>query len=196
MVTAPHAPAATPRRPPVWNLPNILTLSRLPLALVLFACIELRAWFAALAVFAAAAITDWLDGHLARTRGQTSAFGRTFDPLTDKVLVCGAFIFLLPVPAAGIGAWMVTVVVGREMLITGLRGYLEQQGAAFGADILGKLKMLLQCMVLIGTFLALGLAPGAAWLGRVNLVLLYAMLAATLLSAAQYVVKAWVLLRD
>src|SRR6516164_3142135 len=139
------APTTSARPPSVYTLPNGLTLARLVLAVVLFACIAAAWWLTGLVVFAAAAVTDWLDGHLARKHGSASAFGRNFDPLVDKVLICGAFIFLLPVDGAGLAPWMVTVVVARELIITGLRSFFEAQAASFGADWLGKLKMGLQC---------------------------------------------------
>src|SRR5262245_41698861 len=122
MATAPPTPV---RHPPVFNLPNGLTLARLLLAGVLFGCIAVEWWLVGLVVFAVAAVTDWLDGYLARKQGLASAFGRNFDPLVDKVLICGAFIFLLPVAGAGLAPWMVTVVVARELIITSLRSYLE-----------------------------------------------------------------------
>src|SRR5205823_621360 len=134
----PHHLTASPSpvlpRPPVLNLPNLLTTARLGLAVILFVCIAQAWWLAGAATFALAAVTDWLDGYLARKQGLASAFGRNFDPLVDKVLVCGAFIFLLPVPGSGLAPWMVTVVVGRELVITGLRSFLETQTAHLGAD--------------------------------------------------------------
>src|ERR1700757_3558467 len=132
-------------RPPVLNLPNLLTGARFVLALVLFALISYEAWGWCIVVFALATLTDWLDGYLARKQGLTSTLGRNLDPLVDKVLICGAFIFLVPVSGAGIYAWMVTVVVSRELIITSLRSFLENRGATFGADWLGKIKMVLQC---------------------------------------------------
>src|SRR5262245_30349397 len=101
MATAPPAPA----RQSVLNLPNALTSARLGLAVVLFVCIDAGWWLIGLAVFAAAAVTDWLDGYLARKQGIAGPFGRNFDPLVDKVLICGAFIFLLPVAGAGLTPW-------------------------------------------------------------------------------------------
>ena len=70
------------------------------LAVVLFVLIAVESWLWCLVVFALAALTDWLDGYLARLQGQTSALGRILDPLVDKVLMCGAFIFLLPLGSA------------------------------------------------------------------------------------------------
>src|SRR3954469_18526370 len=108
----------TPRQPPVFNLPNQLTAARFFLGIVLFGLIEYHLWIWCIVVFARAAVTDWLDGYLARLQGLTSTLGRNLDPLVDKVLICGAFIFLVPVRNAGIEPWMVTVVVGRELIIT------------------------------------------------------------------------------
>src|SRR5437763_12166672 len=146
---------ATPERPQVFNLPNQLTAARFVLAIVLFALIEVEQWIACIVVFALAAVTDWLDGYLARKQGLISTLGRNLDPLVDKVLVCGAYIFLLPVPHSDLTAWMVTVVVARELIITGLRSFMENRGATFGADWLGKVKMGLQCGALFAIFVAL-----------------------------------------
>src|SRR5438876_10625439 len=132
------ATAAPKREPPVFNLPNQLTALRLVLGLVLFACIDQHLWIVSIVIFALAATTDWLDGYLARKQGLVSTLGRNLDPLVDKVLVCGAYIFLLPVHGAGLTAWMVTVVVARELIITGLSSFMENRGATFGADWLGK----------------------------------------------------------
>src|SRR5438552_13765879 len=129
---------ATPERPQVFNLPNQLTAARFVLAIVLFALIEVEQWIACIVVFALAAVTDWLDGYFARKQGLVSTLGRNLDPLVDKVVICGAFIFLLTEPRAGLVPWMVTVVVARELIITSLRSFLEHQGATFGADWLGK----------------------------------------------------------
>src|SRR6516165_4332768 len=144
-------------RPGVFNLPNQLTAARLGLAIVLFFLIAGESWLWCVVVFAVAALTDWLDGYLARKQGLTSALGRVFDPLVDKVLICGAYIFLLGVPqdAAGLQPWMVTVVVARELIITGLRSFMENRNVSFGADWLGKLKMVLQCAALFAIFIAL-----------------------------------------
>jgi CDP-diacylglycerol--glycerol-3-phosphate 3-phosphatidyltransferase len=191
-------PPAAPS--PLWNVPNLLSLSRVPLAVVLFVLIDRGAWPAALAVFAAACLTDWLDGWWARRYGPLTAVGRALDPLTDKVLVCGAFVYLIPVPAAGIDPWMVVVVVGRELLVTGLRGMVEAAGKAFGADRFGKLKMGLQCAAVVAVLVvewvrAAGPAEALAALEPARAVLVWAMLAATVGSGVQYVAKAVRLLR-
>jgi CDP-diacylglycerol--glycerol-3-phosphate 3-phosphatidyltransferase len=168
---------------------------------MLFACIVYGQWLAGLIVFLVATATDWLDGWWARKYGPLTLVGRNLDPLADKVLVCGAFIYLIPVEQAGILPWMVTVVVCHELLVTGIRGMVEAAGKKFGADWFGKLKMALQCAVLIGVFLIAwlrtlgGTSDALAVLEPVQLVLLWAMLAATVGSGIQYVVKAARLLR-
>src|SRR5262245_300879 len=114
----------TQKEPPVINLPNVLTASRLVLGLFLFWLIHDEHWVACITIFAAAAVTDWLDGYLARRQGLTSTLGRNLDPLVDKVVICGAFTFLLTTRNSGVAPWMVTVVVARELIITSLRSFL------------------------------------------------------------------------
>jgi CDP-diacylglycerol--glycerol-3-phosphate 3-phosphatidyltransferase len=193
----------TPHRPPVFNLPNQLTAARLGLALVLFALIARESWLWCIVVFAVAAGTDWLDGYLARKQGLTSTLGRNLDPLVDKVLICGAYIFLLPYgsPDGWLLPWMATVIVARELIITSLRSFLENRGAVFGADWLGKLKMGLQCAALFGIFVFLQVreaetSPTGEWFfATMRDGLVYSMLAATALSGLQYLGRAALLLR-
>jgi len=203
----------TSRRSPIFhpsinNLPNQLTAGRLGLAIVLFILIAGRGWIAnnwlwCNLVFALAAFTDWLDGYLARKQGLTSTLGRNLDPLVDKVLTCGAYIFLLEVPdlETGLWPWMVTVVVARELIITGLRGFMEQLGANFGADWLGKIKMGLQCATLTGIFTYLECKDAGCneavvyFLLVVRNSLIYGMVAATALSGLQYLWRAAALLK-
>jgi CDP-diacylglycerol--glycerol-3-phosphate 3-phosphatidyltransferase len=129
----------------VFNVPNQLTTLRLVLAVVLFVLVELRWYGESTAVFLVAALTDWLDGYWARKYGQVTTLGRIFDPFVDKFIICGTFIFLAATPGSGMVAWMAVLVVGREMLVTALRGYIEQHGGDFSAKMSGKLKMLFQC---------------------------------------------------
>jgi CDP-diacylglycerol---glycerol-3-phosphate 3-phosphatidyltransferase len=183
-------------RSELLNVPNLLSLSRVPLAAVLCWAITAEWWLVGLVTFAAAAFTDWLDGWWARKFNQLSAVGRALDPLTDKVLIASAFIFLIPVEAAHIHPWMVAVIVVREILITGLRGIVEATGKKFGADWFGKLKTVLQCAVLIGVLLTLTLKandwltvalPTLDW---VVTGLLWVTVLSTVLSGCQYFVRA------
>ena len=106
--------------------------------------------------------TDWLDGYIARRWKLGTALGPHFDPLADKVLNCGAFIFLLPS-----GGGLARSVDGgghllRELIITSLRSFMETAGSKFGADWLGKLKMVLQFAALIAIFSMLMMPRGPA----------------------------------
>jgi CDP-diacylglycerol--glycerol-3-phosphate 3-phosphatidyltransferase len=194
-------------REPVLTIPNVLTFSRFFLALVLFVLISYANWIGCIIVFTLAAITDWLDGYIARKQGVLSTLGRNLDPLVDKVLVCGAYVFLMPFGHAQgwMTAWMVTLVVGREMVITGIRSFLENQGAKFGADWLGKVKMVLQCIALFAIFIVMEaghvteagepISADLRWMEWCRDILIYTMLAATLLSGLQYLWRAAMLFR-
>lgn len=107
-------------------------------------------------LFIVVAVSDVLDGYLARRGNHITAFGRIADPFVDKVLVLGAMIFLAVMPWSKpwFPAWMVVVILSREFLVTGLRGYIESLGREFPADWFGKVKMLTQCFA-IGTVVGL-----------------------------------------
>lgn len=155
------------------HIPNLLTMLRLALAAVFFVVLafyqvgndQARLLIPAIVLFILAALTDWLDGLLARRWEVESKFGRIMDPFCDKVLVIGALCFLagpgfaLPdieeysgVPngvqnVSGVYPWMVVVIIARELLVTGIRGAMEGTGHKFGANLWGKLKMILQAIV-------------------------------------------------
>lgn len=150
-------------RPQVWNVPNTLTAVRLALSIVVFVLIPLQLFLAAMIVFLITASTDWIDGYWARKYGQVTQLGRIFDPFADKIAICGTFIFLSAQSGSGIAAWMSVVVVGRELLVTALRSFLEQRGADFSASFAGKLKMVFQCAAVVVSLLALHLAQAEGW---------------------------------
>lgn len=182
---------AEPAVPSFWNVPNTLTVGRLALAVVVFALIAYEQWLAALAVFGLAALSDALDGYLARRLNQVTPLGRQLDPLVDKVIVAGAYIYLLTVDGTGLYPWMVTAVVIRELLIQGLRSHLEGRGQAFGAKTAGKVKTVFQCLSISAILLALSARPetGSPWLlGRDALTWLA--VGMTLYSGFGYVVSA------
>jgi CDP-diacylglycerol--glycerol-3-phosphate 3-phosphatidyltransferase len=137
------------------NVPNKITLTRLFLSIGLFVLLEwiggtgdgIR-WVIPFALFTLAAGTDWIDGYLARRLGQVTAFGRILDPLADKVVISGVLILTLTYPETRmhVPAWLVLLVVGREFLVSGLRGYLEGKGEPFGAGWSGKAKFFAQAI--------------------------------------------------
>jgi len=188
----------------VFNLPNQLTSLRLILSIVLFGFITWDYYLVGMVLFIIAAGTDWLDGYFARKYGQVTTLGRILDPFADKVIVCGTFIFLIAVPVMakvpyGLRAWMVVVIVGRELLVTALRSFIEDRGSDFSAKMAGKLKMVLQC-VAAGTALfylsyddPLKAAPYWCW--ALLVVSLWSAVLLTVYSGVGYVVAAVRLLR-
>ncbi len=198
-------PAPRPLHADALNLPNCITVSRLVLAFVLFAMISYGGmWVAAAVVFAIAAATDAVDGYLARRYGLVTTLGRILDPFVDKIIVCGAFIFLLPYgtlmganePRSGIGPWMTLIIIGREMFITGLRSILEQQGKDFSASMSGKIKMVTQCLAVAASLLSMSSALNVAWFTFVRDVLLWLAVGFTLGSGVLYIRRAAGLLRS
>lgn len=149
------------------TLPNILTLSRLGLALLMIAALTLSFPFAktlALLIFILAGMTDYFDGYLARTRYGVSAFGQLMDPLTDKVLICSAFVALVELRV--VASWIVVTIIAREFLVTGLRLLAATDGQIIDAGRWGKHKMIWQIAGVSALLLALSiqydLLPGAA----------------------------------
>jgi CDP-diacylglycerol---glycerol-3-phosphate 3-phosphatidyltransferase len=139
----------------IVNVPNLLTAARFVLAVVVFVLIPLGHYAAATIVFVLAAGTDWIDGWWARKYGQVTKLGRIFDPFVDKIIICGTFTFLAAETGSGILPWMAVVVMGREMLVTAIRGVIEQQGGDFSANFSGKLKMVFQCVAVVASLVAL-----------------------------------------
>lgn len=140
------------------NLPNYITLTRICSVPVLIWILSSsrfalgvhgeREWLAS-AVFIAASITDGLDGYLARRRHQITTMGMLLDPLADKLLIAAAFITLVQLNPRVVPAWMAVVIIGREFLVSGLRSIAAQQGFTIDASDLGKVKMVVQIVVVV-----------------------------------------------
>lgn len=183
------------------NLPNAITISRLFLSFVLFALIQMgNHWLWAAGLFVFAVATDVLDGWIARRYQLITQLGRILDPFVDKFITSGTFLFLLPVTKqSGVDPWMVVIVLGREMLVTSLRGFLEQRGADFSASASGKFKMFLQCAAATAALLSMHPPVASYALGPVSFlivrdVLLWTMVAVTVWSGYIYVQRAIVIL--
>tara|TARA_B110000438_G_scaffold220383_1_gene213442 strand:- start:2994 stop:3668 length:675 start_codon:yes stop_codon:yes gene_type:complete len=153
--------SATPTKPTaILNAPNLITLTRFALSIVVFALMSYGFYYASFWIFVIAASTDWVDGYVARRTSQVTQLGRILDPFCDKIIICGAYI-LIAIHTAKLGdanwsmitGWMAVVVVGRELLVTMLRGYIEQLGGDFSANMSGKLKMVFQCIAVGGCLL-------------------------------------------
>jgi CDP-diacylglycerol--glycerol-3-phosphate 3-phosphatidyltransferase len=154
------------------NVPNTLTLLRVFFAVIVFTLLALHRYDLALLFFLLASATDFLDGWWARHFKQITVFGRVMDPFADKLLVCGVFICLVAIPEMVsdkadypawlmLQPWMVIVIIGRELLVTSLRAFIEGTGGDFSAKWVGKLKMVLQCAAIILALLYL--SGGAEW---------------------------------
>ncbi len=136
------------------NLPNVLTLFRIaiiPPMVVILTMPSRRAAFTAAALFAIASVTDWLDGYLARRMEIVTVMGKFLDPIADKLMVTAALIMILPMGRAP--AWMVLIIIGREIIITGLRGIASTEGIVISASNLGKYKTIFQIVAILGLLL-------------------------------------------
>ncbi|MBM3968966.1 MAG: CDP-diacylglycerol--glycerol-3-phosphate 3-phosphatidyltransferase [Planctomycetes bacterium] len=178
------------------NVPNFITLARLVLAVVLFAMISLgSSWVGATIMFIVAAATDALDGYIARKYGLVTTLGRILDPFADKIIICGAFLFLVAQPKSGVTAWMALIVFGREMFITSLRAFLEQHGRDFSAVWSGKIKMALQCVAVAVSLLSMDARFAGVEFIWLRDVILWATVAATAYSGVEYTYRAYRMLR-
>lgn len=174
------------------NVPNAITIARLALSLVLFGLMSAGiAWTWCAGLFVFAVLTDILDGWIARKWKLVTTLGRILDPFADKFITGGAFLFLLIHKDSGVNPWMVLIVIGREMLVTSLRGFLEQRGADFSASASGKLKMFLQCAAATMAMLSLDpLFKDLSWFTVTRDVSLWSMVAVTVWSGYVYVIRA------
>ncbi|HEY7911740.1 MAG TPA: CDP-diacylglycerol--glycerol-3-phosphate 3-phosphatidyltransferase [Blastocatellia bacterium] len=151
------------------NLPNALTLSRIfvvPLLVVVLLTrfpselLGVPQQLLGLALFVGASFTDWLDGYIARKRGQVSTLGTLLDPIADKLLISAALISLVENRLAP--AWAIVIIISREFAVSGLRSIAAAEGFTISASKKAKFKMLLQVVAV--TLLIFGSIPGAAGL--------------------------------
>ncbi len=203
------------------HIPNLITIARLILTVVFFLLLHVhdqtnfqRQMWIAFGVFCVAVWSDVLDGYLARTWKVESAFGRVVDPFVDKILICGAFIFfssndfvdvaekLFPADVTsaatitGVVPWMAVVLIGREFLITSIRGLAESRGIDFRADWAGKIKMFTQSIAIGAILVDLATIDRVRWMHVTRDVAIYTTLIVTILSMTTYIVRARKLLRD
>jgi CDP-diacylglycerol---glycerol-3-phosphate 3-phosphatidyltransferase len=173
------------------NLPNALTLVRMILV-PLFVVVLLTEFegprvvgvskeLLGAAIFALASATDWLDGYLARRRRQITWFGQVMDPIADKLLTSAAFISLVQLDLAP--AWIVALVIGREIVITGLRSLAHTKGITIVASPLGKGKMASQVTAILLLLLGAGPLP---WLAPIGQAALWVVMALAVISGVDY----------
>lgn len=194
------------------NLPNLLTLSRIPLMVMVVALLHPWegktipwSWTAALLLFLFGALTDWLDGWLARRLGQVSDFGKFMDALVDKIFTMGTFVSMLALGIIGLWAlFPILLILAREFLITGLRLIAAAQGKTLAAEKAGKVKTVMQ-ITSICLFIAKGalihdlsqtefLATSISWIepiGQAAQITLIIACVLTVYSGINYLVKYW-----
>jgi CDP-diacylglycerol--glycerol-3-phosphate 3-phosphatidyltransferase len=139
---------------------------------------------AAVIIFLLAALTDTLDGLLARKRGQVTILGQILDPIADKLLIASAFICLVELGA--VPAWMVVIILGRELAVTGFRAIASSKGIYIASSRLGKFKMISEAATICLLIL------GEEYLGRFNFISqigLWVVIAIATISAAEYYIR-------
>lgn len=173
----------------VLNLANMLTLARVFAVPVIVALLSIEhaqktvvAAYAASGLFVLASLTDMADGYVARRQNLITNLGKFLDPLADKLLIGSVLIML--VELSWVPAWIVVVIICRELAVTGMRGVAADKGIVIAADRFGKLKTIVQSLALaplIAHYPILGFDPEPA-----GMVLLYVALALTVFSGGNY----------
>ena len=176
------------------NLPNSLTVTRIflipLLVVVLLTKFEGRQILGvpkeivAAAIFGVASLTDWLDGYLARRRKQVTTFGQLVDPIAYKLLISAALISLVQLELAP--AWMVFVIIGRELAITGLRSLAYSRGVVIPASPLGKIKMVGEVVAILALILSREGTKEMNGFFLIGQAALWVVVGAALVSAADY----------
>lgn len=189
----------------LFTIPNQITLARLGLALIFFGILvaDNYGWLVesrqlalnvAFVLFILAAASDFLDGYLARKWNIVSTFGRIADPIVDKVFICGSFV-LLAGTSPLVDPWFAVLLLTREFVVSGLRGFMESTGIEFGADTGGKLKMIFQSITAPTVLCTEANLSDVDFFVWVSVFLLVVTAVLTVSSCIQYILKAMRLLR-
>jgi CDP-diacylglycerol--glycerol-3-phosphate 3-phosphatidyltransferase len=174
------------------NLPNFITITRIlliPVFVVLFATPTQDRSLSAAIVFAVAAITDLLDGYLARRNGQVTTLGKLLDPIADKLLVLSALILLVNVDR--VSALVAILIIAREVAVTGVRAIAASEGMVIAAETTGKYKMALQVVAIVLLILEDTFLSDFGNLHLAGIVTLYLSLVFGYISGGQYVWNFW-----
>jgi CDP-diacylglycerol--glycerol-3-phosphate 3-phosphatidyltransferase len=174
------------------NLPNFITLIRIlliPVFVVLFATPTPDRSLSAALVFVVAAVTDLLDGHLARRNGQVTTLGKLLDPIADKLLVLSALILLVNIDR--VSALVAILIIAREVAVTGVRAIAAGEGMVISAETTGKYKMALQVVAIVLLILEDTFFSDFGNLHLAGIVTLYLSLVLGYISGGQYVWSFW-----
>ncbi len=174
----------------IFNIPNRITLSRLFLAIVFFVFLTYRYYNVAFVIFLVAAVTDWLDGYLARKWELSTDLGRLVDPFVDKVIICGTFIIFVHLAKDIIAPWMVISIVAREFLVSSIRGFSESKGIKFASNMWGKTKMFIQSWTICAVILYYAYFENVCWAEYMVSVFIWITIIVTIGSGITYVYSA------
>lgn len=166
------------------NIANKLTLFRIllvPVFLIFMYIDNPNHQLYAAIIFTIAALTDMLDGHLARSRNLITTFGKFMDPLADKILTCAAFIALVEMNI--LPAWAVVIIIAREFMITGFRTLAASRDITIAASIWGKIKTIFQLVSLV-CLLFSPMIPE-----KIGIILFYIAVVFTIISGIDYIYK-------
>lgn len=175
-----------------FNLPNALTFLRIllvPVYIGLFSTPTVGRSIVAAAVFGFAALTDLLDGYIARQRAQVTKIGRLFDPIADKFLVISGLVLL--VQFQRVAAWLAIALIVRDLAVTGIRFVAASRGIIIAAGTLGKHKVVLQIIGIILLTLEGAVSISVVDVHLVGTLTLYVALFLSLISAGQYILEVW-----
>ncbi|VAX23279.1 CDP-diacylglycerol--glycerol-3-phosphate 3-phosphatidyltransferase [hydrothermal vent metagenome] len=169
------------------NLPNKITLFRIflvPLIIVFLISPSMWSCFIAAVIFGLAAISDWLDGHIARVTNEVTVLGKLLDPIADKLLITSALVPLVELDR--VSAWIVVVIIGREIAVSGLRMVASSQGIHIDASPLGKYKMVAEIVAIL--FLILDFNLLFHYLGQIGI---WVAMLLSIASGIDYFVQFW-----
>ncbi len=180
----------------MMNLPNKITVARMIMIpfFVFFMLTDFIEYsrYVAGAIFIIAAATDALDGYIARKRNLISNFGKFMDPLADKLLVCSALICFVSIPQSPMPAWGAIIIISREFIISGFRLIASDAGVVLAAGWWGKVKTVVQMLMSI----LLIFDFDGPFFDAAEVVSVYAAIALTLISLADYLIKNWNIMKD
>jgi CDP-diacylglycerol--glycerol-3-phosphate 3-phosphatidyltransferase len=181
------------------NLPNILTVSRIVLTFIIIHLVHvdtLAAKIAAFTLFLIASLTDWLDGYLARKMKLISPWGQLMDPIADKILIFGVFLAFVDLDL--VPAWIVLIMLSREVVVTGIRFYEASRGKVIAARQSGKHKTVIQFVCIVVILLFLMIQNHTGWVDEYKTqmlliidVLLYMAAALTIYSGLRFIQANW-----
>jgi CDP-diacylglycerol--glycerol-3-phosphate 3-phosphatidyltransferase len=182
------------------NIPNAITIARIlliPVLVVVFYLPFKNHLLFAAGIFAFAAITDWIDGYLARKLGQMTAFGAFLDPVADKLMVAIALVLLVERHATMLFTLAACVIIGREIVISALREWMAELGerTSVAVSYIGKVKTTFQMTAIVG-LLAIDPLTDESWLLASSYMMLYAAAILTLWSMIIYLKAAWMVIKE